>query len=287
MIASRHNTPGIALLDKTRAMEVIPVLDLMDGSVVRARMGERAHYRPIATPLSPGSDPLDVARGLLRIGAFERFYVADLDAIAGKRGHRAVLRRLRSELDLELWVDGGIADLAAARDWLDAGLGYLVLGSETQTDPTLVRRLSGNPRVVLSLDFRGDDFLGPPALLAEPDAWPDCVIVMTLARVGSGAGPDFSRIAAIRALAGPRKLYAAGGIRGGADLADLARAGVAGSLVASCLHDGALNGPEIVALGGTRAHAGGSSSFPSPRLRGEGGEDQRSEPGEGLGRGEE
>ncbi len=76
--------------------------------------------------------------------------------------------------------------------------------------------------------MRGPNFLGPPALLAEPDAWPDRVIVMTLARVGSGAGPDFSRIAAIRALAGPRKLYAAGGIRGAADLADLARAGVAG-----------------------------------------------------------
>ena len=238
-------------------MEVIPVLDLMGGSVVRARMGDRAHYRPIATPLSPGSDPLDVARGLLRIGAFERFYVADLDAIAGKGEHRVVLCRLRSELDLELWVDGGIADLAAARDWLDAGLGYLVLGSETQTDAAPVRHLSADPRVVLSLDFRGEHFLGPPALLAEPDAWPDRVIVMTLARVGSGAGPDFSRIAAIRALAGPRKLYAAGGIRGAADLADLARAGVAGALVASCLHDGALTARDIAALSGARAYARG------------------------------
>ncbi len=215
-------------------MEVIPVLDLMGGSVVRARKGERAHYRPIATPLAPGSDPLDVARGLLRIGAFERFYVADLDAIAGKGEHRAVLRRLRSELGLELWVDGGIADLAVP-----------------------VRRLCGDPRVVLSLDFRGEDFLGPPALLAEPDAWPDRVIVMTLARVGSGAGPDLARIAAVRALAGPRKLYAAGGIRGAADLAALARAGVAGALVASCLHDGALSAQDIAALGGKRASARG------------------------------
>src|SRR5260370_11219314 len=250
MIASRHNTPGIALLEKPRTMEVIPVLDLMGGSVVRARMGDRAHYRPIATPLRPGSDPLDVEGGLMRTGAFERFYVADSDAIAGKGEHRGVLGRLRSELDLELWVAGGIADLAAARDWLDAGLGYLVLGSEMQTDAAPVRHLSADPRVVLSLDFRGEDFLGPPALLDEPDAWPDRVIVMTLARVGSGAGPDFSRIAAIRALAGPRKLHAAGGIRGAADLADLARAGVAGALVASCLHPRPLPAPLIPALRG-------------------------------------
>ena len=76
---------------------------------------------------------------------------------------------------------------------------------------------------------------------------------MTLARVGSGAGPDFSRLAAIRAVAGRIKLYAAGGIRGAADLADLARAGIARALVASCLHDGALTGQQISAL--RRAHA--------------------------------
>jgi len=230
-------------------MDVIPVLDLMGGSVVRARMGQRERYRPIVTPLAPGSDPVDVARGLLGIGAFERFYVADLDAIARKGDHRAVLGRLKSELDVELWVDPGIGDDGAARDWLAAELGCLVLGSEVQTDLGLVRRLRGDPRVVLSLDFRGDEFLGPPALLAEPDAWPDRVIVMTLARVGSGAGPDFSRIAKIRAGAGERRLYAAGGIRGTADLADLARAGVAGALVASCLHDGTLGAQEIAALG--------------------------------------
>jgi HisA/HisF family protein len=238
-------------------MEVIPVLDLMGGSVVRAHLGKRECYRPIVTPLSPGSDPLDVARGLSRVSSFERLYVADLDAIARTGDHHAVLRRLRSELDLELWIDPGVADLAAARDWLDAGLGHLVLGSETQTDVGLVRRLSGDRRVVLSLDFRGDAFLGPAALLAEPDAWPDRVIVMTLARVGSGAGPDLARMVAIRAVAEGKKLYAAGGIRGAADLADLAGAGVAGALVASCLHDGTLSGQEIAALRRTQAHAGG------------------------------
>ena len=238
-------------------MEIIPVLDLMGGAVVRAHLGDRARYRPIVTPLAPTSDPRDVARGLLRIGGFERFYIADLDAIADTGDHRAVLGRLRSELDVHLWVDAGIADFPAARDWLSSGPGDLVLGSETQADGLLVRRLRGDSRVVLSLDFHGDDFLGPPALLAEPDAWPDRVIVMTLARIGSGTGPDLARIAAICRFAGPRRIYAAGGVRGAADLAALARAGVAGALVASCLHDGALSRAEIAALGYARAHTTG------------------------------
>ena len=34
-------------------MQIIPVVDLMDGLVVRAKQGDRAAYRPIETPLSP------------------------------------------------------------------------------------------------------------------------------------------------------------------------------------------------------------------------------------------
>ena len=64
-------------------MEVIPVIDLKGGAVVRARHGDRASYRPIETPLSPTSDPLDVVAGLLSVHAFRTLYIADLDAIEG------------------------------------------------------------------------------------------------------------------------------------------------------------------------------------------------------------
>ncbi len=62
-------------------MRVIPVLDLLGGKVVRARMGDRASYRPIESPLSPTSDAVDVVRGLLAVHPFQTLYVADLDAI--------------------------------------------------------------------------------------------------------------------------------------------------------------------------------------------------------------
>ena len=73
-----------------------------------------------------------------------------------------------------------------------------MLGSESQRDPALV---AARRDALLSLDFRGDAFQGPPELLARPELWPERVIVMTLGRVGSGAGPDFDRLAAIRARA--------------------------------------------------------------------------------------
>ena len=71
-------------------MQVIPVLDLKGGLVVHARMGAREQYRPIRTPLSPTSNPIDVARGLLSVYPFSSFYIADLDAIAGAGNNDAV-----------------------------------------------------------------------------------------------------------------------------------------------------------------------------------------------------
>ncbi|MBV9629215.1 MAG: nickel transporter [Xanthobacteraceae bacterium] len=230
-------------------MQIIPVLDLKDGAVVRAQMGERDRYRPIKTPLAPSSDPVDVARGLLSVHPFQTLYIADLDAIEGRGGNEAAMRRLRHALpQVSLWVDNGIADPDSASAWLARANHHLVLGSESQRDAKLVGALSGHDRVVLSLDFRAAQFAGPTELLDDTRAWPRRLIVMTLARVGSGAGPDTARIAQIRARAGGRSIYAAGGVRDAADLAALQHLGVAGALVATSLHDGRLTGADLARL---------------------------------------
>jgi phosphoribosylformimino-5-aminoimidazole carboxamide ribotide isomerase len=230
-------------------MEVIPVLDLKGGAVVHARLGRREQYRPIETPLASGSDPVAVACGLLSVHPFRTLYVADLDAIEGQGGNDPALAQLKAALPgVTLWVDNGAAYWARARSWLDAGLGHLVLGSESQHDGALLRRLRRDDRVILSLDYRGDAFAGPETLLYEPDAWPDRVIVMTLARVGSAAGPDTEKLAAVQSAAPDKRIYAAGGVRDAADLQTLARAGIAGALVASSLHNVALTGAQIARL---------------------------------------
>ena len=236
-------------------MQVIPVIDLSGGRVVHARRGQRELYQPLQSPLCAGSEPLAVVEGLLRLHSFEALYVADLDAIQDKGSHRAALTALGNAFpDLSIWLDAGFADEAACRDWLATGHGQLVLGSEAQADAGLLEQLarSGDAdRVILSLDFRGDGFVGPPALLQRVDLWPHRLIAMTLARVGSGEGPDLERLRSLQANAAGREIYAAGGVRHLSDLARLAAMGVAGALVASALHDGSL-GPAAL----ERARAG-------------------------------
>ena len=163
-------------------MEIIPVIDLKRGQVVRARLGRREEYRPIETPLSATSDPIDVARGLLSLFPFATLYIADLDAIESAGSNDEAIALIRAALpDLSLWVDNGMDQAGAARRWLAAGWGSLVIGSESQKDPQLLGALADESRVVLSLDFRGDAFQGAPSILTNPHLWPECVIAMTLA----------------------------------------------------------------------------------------------------------
>ncbi len=230
-------------------MDVIPVIDLMGGVVVRARMGERDAYQPITTPLSPTSDPVDVVRGLLSVHPFATLYAADLDAIRRNGDNLSELRRIRSAFPaLRLWIDNGAADEAALEAVLSAGLGAPVIGSESQCDCALIETHRKSPFVVLSLDFRGREFQGPAGILNNSLLWPQRIIVMTLTRVGSDAGPELAQIAVIQSVAGARQVYAAGGVRDAADLAALRSVGVAGVLIASALHERRLTRADFEAI---------------------------------------
>jgi len=247
-------------------LSLIPVLDLMGGQVVRARAGRRDEYRALRSVLCNSSRPEAVVEGLLALYPFRRFYVADLDAILGRGDHRAALENLqRAHPALEWWVDAGFADVAAAASWRCGGLGRPVLGSESLAAAPARGDYPGGS--VLSLDYRGEDFLGPADLLRDAARWPDDVVAMTLARVGAGAGSDLARLAQLRRLNPACRLYAAGGVRHAADLAALAAAGMAGVLLASALHDGALSRAELAAFHDDRprnAATGARASAPEP-----------------------
>lgn len=233
-------------------MEIIPVIDLMGGVVVHARRGERQNYQPLQSPLCAGSEPAVVVGGYLTVHPFSTLYIADLDAITGKGDSGPAIARLRRQFpDLRFWVDNGLGDPMACRNWLQQGYGDLVIGSEAQRDVSAIDDLTqanSASRIILSLDFKDGKFLGPDDLREQPSLWPQRIIAMTLSRVGSDTGPDFELLDQLRTKAPAKKLFAAGGVRGGEDLIELNRRGISGVLVASALHAGRIGKREIAAV---------------------------------------
>jgi len=213
----------------------------MDGRAVRARGGEREEYRPLASRLCPDGRAETLVAALRRRYPIRRLYLADLDAIRGSGAQEERIRALqRSHPDLELWVDAGIGDERSLDRLLDHGL-TPVLGSETLPGTDLLEVARERCQPVLSLDYLAEAFQGPPGLERDPARWPGRVVAMTLARVGAGRGPDLAALERIRSLKPEARLYAAGGVRDGADLERLAGLGADGALVASALHEGRLD----------------------------------------------
>jgi phosphoribosylformimino-5-aminoimidazole carboxamide ribotide isomerase len=233
-------------------VEIIPVIDLMGGSVVHARRGERHAYQPLNSPLCSGSRPADVVAGYLRVSPFATVYIADLDAIMGNGDSGPIIAELQRLFPgIAFWVDNGLSSVSGCRSWLQLQLGDLVLGSEAQTDIDTLDALAPEvaaDRIVLSLDFKDGQFLGPKALCNQVDHWPRRLIAMTLNRVGSDTGPDFSLLDDLRRQAPGQNIFAAGGVRGGEDLLQLHRRGISGVLVASALHAGRIGRHEITAV---------------------------------------
>lgn len=236
---------------KTRIdlVQIIPVIDLQGGWAVHARRGARAAYQPIRSSLTTWSSPVEIAAALLRLHPFESLYIADLDAIQGLGTNLPFIAAIHDAFPaVELWIDAGVADLRSWAEWKARSLGRIVIGTESKPEAALIgalRAKNAGPQPLLSLDFSASGLQDPADVFAQPTLWPDDVIVMTLARVGSGTGPDLYALAAVLARAGNRRVYAAGGIRDAVDLKSVRRLGAAGALIASALHDESLTSGDL------------------------------------------
>jgi len=158
---------------------------------------------------------------------------------------------LRALPEVELWLDAGLADAAAGEALRGQLAPYasrivLVYGSESLRSREALERCfamdedgagEGQLGAALSLDRRDGQRLDAAGCWDAVDLWPQRLIVMTLERVGSGAGPDLETMAALRRQAPATMLVGAGGVRSTDDLARADAAGAGAWLVASALHD--------------------------------------------------
>jgi phosphoribosylformimino-5-aminoimidazole carboxamide ribotide isomerase len=240
-------------------MRVIPVLDLRDGLVVHGVKGERHRYQPVVSILTDTAEPLAVARAFSEKLGLHELYIADLDAIQGRGHHCATISRLAQQEKMALMVDAGVANVEGVLKLLDIGVGRVIIGAETLNSwEALVTICAAVPihRLVFSLDMRAGQVLsGSPQLAAlhplqvleqlQVMGWQE-VILLDLVRVGAGTGPDWTLIAEARRRCPDLFLLAGGGVRDVGDLRGLEAAGVAGVLVATALHQGAITASDLL-----------------------------------------
>jgi len=254
-------------------MDIIPVLDLARGVAVWAQAGDRAHYEPAASALLPERDGDAVAlmhAFRRRLGATS-CYVADLDAIQGGPVQRAMLRelaQLEAGFSGAILVDAGAHTPESTFEVLSCGASQVVIGLETLrafADLAAIVRVVGEARTVFSVDLRlGSPILHPAmqdvAGACPPDAMSvttravdagvSALLVLDLARIGTGCGTDLGLLEELRKRFPSVRLLAGGGVLARRDLERMRDAGCDGALVASAIHAGAITASDLAFLAG-------------------------------------
>lgn len=239
-------------------MDIIPVLDLQHGVVVRGVAGQRETYRPLDSCWAESPDPGQIAGALRDHFGFDTVYVADLDAIAGRGDH---LRECRALIDagFHILLDCGIHVAADAAAALDAKIPQLIVGLESVAGPHVLQELVdrfGPERILFSLDLKAGSPLGdtsawgtnaPEAIAARAvSSGIRHIIVLDLARVGISQGLSTLDLCAHLRQTHPQlSIITGGGVRTLSDLSSLRAAGLHGALVSTALHNGALT-PEAL-----------------------------------------
>lgn len=237
-------------------MTILPVLDLLDGLVVRGVAGRRTEYRPLRSRLVETAVPLDVARALRTEFDCQRLYVADLDGILHRHPNWTVYQQLIDH-GFRLLVDAGLRDLEDARRL--SGLGVdVVIGLESTPTPAQAASVAAAcEAVTFSLDLQD----GVPLLPGGATDWSHdpreivrqavgCgiskLIVLDLADVGMGHGMRTGSLCGSILSDFPGlHLTCGGGVRGVEDLRNWRALGAKQILVASALHDGRLAASDL------------------------------------------
>ncbi len=242
-------------------MFVIPVLDLMDGVVVRGVGGRRHEYRPVASVLTHSARPLEVASAFREQLGLTTLYIADLDGIVQRQPNVSLLGTLH-DAGFEVWIDAGIRSVKDVTRQLEAGAARVIIGLETLSGPRMLATLAdefGWSRMIFSLDLNQGQPLTTPSLWLDPtpqgiartafDSGARQLIVLDLESVGEAAGPSTLALCSrIREALPDFELMTGGGVRDAGDLRCLQSLGVWGVLLSTALHAGVIGLDEIIEL---------------------------------------
>lgn len=230
-------------------MQIVPVLDILNGSVVHGRAGDRSSYVPIQSKLVDNAEPLSVLAALTTAAGSDTAYIADLNGLMTGIPQTALLKQL-ADKSMPLMIDAGIQSVEHLDAMPNADHVKIVLASESISSEADLRSIVAHGRgqnFVFSFDFV-DDQLRSPIEEWNSNLLPDIAelvwqlgitdwIVLDVRSVGMDSGPtSLQRCRQLKRLFPDANLTTGGGVRNSADLIAIEDCGASSVLVATALH---------------------------------------------------
>jgi phosphoribosylformimino-5-aminoimidazole carboxamide ribotide isomerase len=132
-------------------MLLIPAIDLKDGQCVRLRQGKMEDNTVFS------DDPVAMAGRWVDAGS-SRLHIVDLDgAFAGKPKNAEIIHAIAEAYpDLQIQVGGGIRDEDTIVAYLDAGVSYVIIGTQAVKEPHFINEVCVEfpNRIIVGLDAR-------------------------------------------------------------------------------------------------------------------------------------
>ncbi len=222
-------------------MIVFPTIELQGGkcvSLTRGRLDEPSVWHV---------DPLQTAQGFASAGA-SWIHVTDLDGVAGTGNNDELIEQLVHGAGVSVQLGGGFRTRQRIEDWIDKGVGRVVVGTLAVQDPSLVQELALRypDQIVLAVDifqgklmtegWRNAGALQPADFIAAYDGSPLAGVIVT--DIDSDIGDGDGQLGIISGLAESTRhpLIARGTVRGADDISRLKYVpNISGALVGRAL----------------------------------------------------
>ena len=236
-------------------MKIFPAIDMRDGKAVRLFQGDYDQMTVYA------DDPVEVAKGFYDAGA-RNLHMVDLDgAKEGLPVNFEVVRAVCETTDLFVEIGGGIRNEERIRNYLDAGVGGVILGTVAAEDPEFVKEMTGKygEKIAVGVDAR-DGRVAVKGWLEVTDldsvefcremknAGVRTIIYTDISKDGAMQGTNMEIYRRLNEIDG-LDIMASGGISSIGEVRELAEF-TYGAILGKALYDGALDLAECVAIAG-------------------------------------
>lgn len=233
-------------------MEIIPAIDLINGQCVRLTKGD---YKQVKVY---HKNPLEMAKQFEGAGV-QRLHLVDLEGAKGTSSvHLKVLEDIATNTRLKIDFGGGIKSKEAVKQALNAGAGWVTLGSFAVSSPEGVAEIVSEldaTRLILGADILGGKIATHGWLKTSSWSLADFLnhyeqlgltqlISTAVEQDGMMMGPDYELYRQLKDM-GNWNIIASGGVSKLEDLYRLKEMQLKGVIVGKAFYEGKINLTDI------------------------------------------